>query len=126
MMNNTKTNHTYVTGLLGEIWVAIIYFFRGYRVIKWRYKCKTGEIDLFLKRGKLLVFCEVKTRLNRNNTYNNVYNIVTPKQMQRVRNSAMSVVSKNIKYHNCQYRIDIAYVYSFFTLPVIFDNVTHI
>ena len=34
----------------------------GFEIVKKNYTCKIGEIDLIYKKGKLLVFCEVKCR----------------------------------------------------------------
>ena len=34
----------------------------GFRVLDRNYRCKGGEIDLVVRRGDLVVFCEVKSR----------------------------------------------------------------
>jgi putative endonuclease len=34
----------------------------GYRVVDRNWRCRTGELDLVLRKGKTLVFAEVKTR----------------------------------------------------------------
>lgn len=35
---------------------------RGFRVLDRNFRCKAGEIDLVVRRGSLVVFCEVKSR----------------------------------------------------------------
>ena len=35
---------------------------KGYRLVARRFRCPAGEIDLVVRRGKLLVFVEVKAR----------------------------------------------------------------
>ncbi len=35
---------------------------KGYRLLKRRYRCRFGEIDLVMKLGEITVFVEVKTR----------------------------------------------------------------
>jgi putative endonuclease len=49
-------------GRSGEDAAASLYEHRGYRVIERNYRVRDGEIDLVLRRGHELVFCEVKTR----------------------------------------------------------------
>ena len=47
-------------GRRAEIIVAWRYRFAGYRLIRHRYRCQAGEIDLIMRRGRHLVFIEVK------------------------------------------------------------------
>ena len=49
-------------GVSGEEAVAAWYVSRGYEVVERNWRCKTGELDLILRRGRTFVFCEVKTR----------------------------------------------------------------
>lgn len=35
---------------------------KGYEILEYNYRCKTGEIDIIAKDGAYLVFCEVKYR----------------------------------------------------------------
>ena len=49
-------------GVSGEDAVAAWYVSHGYEVVERNWRCKTGELDLILRRGRTFVFCEVKTR----------------------------------------------------------------
>jgi len=51
-----------LTGRFGEAAAETRYVGRGYRVVARNWRCGIGELDLVLRRGDLLVFCEVKTR----------------------------------------------------------------
>jgi putative endonuclease len=49
-------------GISGEDAVAAWYEARGYEVLARNWRCRSGELDLILRRGRTFVFCEVKTR----------------------------------------------------------------
>jgi putative endonuclease len=49
-------------GARGERAALDLYLRRGFAVVARNWRCSLGEIDLVLRRGDLLVFCEVKTR----------------------------------------------------------------
>ena len=46
----------------GEAAVAGWYESSGYEVVDRNWRCRQGEMDLVLRRGDVIVFCEVKTR----------------------------------------------------------------
>jgi len=41
---------------------AAWYEANGYQVVARNWRCRQGELDLVLRRGRTIVFCEVKTR----------------------------------------------------------------
>jgi putative endonuclease len=49
-------------GRAGEDAAAALYVRKGFTVVERNWRCSAGEIDLIVRRGSLLVFCEVKTR----------------------------------------------------------------
>ena len=49
-------------GLSAESRAAVLLLLKGYRIVARRWKNPVGEVDLIVRRGKLLVFVEVKAR----------------------------------------------------------------
>ncbi|MGI8809990.1 MAG: YraN family protein [Acidimicrobiales bacterium] len=49
-------------GISGENAVAAWYEAQGYEVLVRNWRCRAGELDLIVRRGRTFVFCEVKTR----------------------------------------------------------------
>jgi putative endonuclease len=52
----------YRFGLLAEWLCAALLLGKGYRILHWRYRNRGGEVDIIARRGKVLVFAEVKAR----------------------------------------------------------------
>jgi putative endonuclease len=49
-------------GAAGEALVARWYEAHGFDVVARNWRCPTGELDVIVRKGNLVVFCEVKTR----------------------------------------------------------------
>jgi putative endonuclease len=49
-------------GAAGEVAAAAWYLARGYTVLARNWRCREGELDLVLCRGREVVVCEVKAR----------------------------------------------------------------
>jgi putative endonuclease len=49
-------------GRAGEAMAADWYTARGYDVLARNWRCRAGELDLIVARGRFVVFCEVKAR----------------------------------------------------------------
>src|SRR5207253_2258027 len=49
-------------GMSGEDLAAAWYEANGYEVLARNWRCREGELDLVVRRGRTIVFCEVKTR----------------------------------------------------------------
>jgi len=73
-------------GRWGEDLAARWYGTRGYTVVARNWRCPTGEVDLIVRRGRLLVVVEVKAR--RTETYGPAASAVGPVKQQRLRRLA--------------------------------------
>ncbi len=49
-------------GSSGEDAAAAWYVANGYQVVARNWRCRLGELDLVVRRGRTVVFCEVKSR----------------------------------------------------------------
>ncbi len=49
-------------GMAGEDHAAELYEKLGFQILSRNFRCPQGEIDVIARRGRLVVFCEVKAR----------------------------------------------------------------
>jgi putative endonuclease len=70
-------------GQAGEDRAAAWYRARGYVVLDRNWRCREGELDLVVRRGRMLVFVEVKTR--RTDRFGIPAESITPTKRQRLR-----------------------------------------
>jgi putative endonuclease len=73
-------------GRWGEDLAAAWYERRGYVVVARNWRCRSGEIDLILRRGRLVVVCEVKAR--RTDAFGPAAAAVVATKQQRLRRLA--------------------------------------
>ena len=106
----------YYLGLFSEYLVIIIYMLKLHFIIHHRIRFRIGEIDIIARKGKNLVFIEVKARKNGIHEQ-----IVSTKQKNRIINSAKLFLSKNPKYKDYNIRFDLVVV-SGYKWPQIIEN----
>ena len=98
---------TYKKGIWAEYLAALIFTLKGYRVLKLRYKTPVGEIDMIAKRGRQIVFVEVKNRAH----LDDALQAVTPKMARRIHKAAGHYMAhdKTARGHGpaCSYRFDL-------------------
>lgn len=96
----TVENH--IRGLHAEFWAGIYFRLKGYRVLKSRFKTQVGEIDLILKKGRVIVFTEVKLRKRQNDAAEAVHG----KNRARVTRAAELYLQQHPEYTGCDARFD--------------------
>ena len=74
----------------GELAAERGYVAHGYRVVARNWRCRLGELDLVLRRGRVLVICEVKTR--RGSRYGGGFEAVDARKRQKLRTLAEAYV----------------------------------
>ena len=99
-MNNNQS------GKFAEF-LAVTYFLaHGYSLVKRNYitgkGTGAGEIDLIVKRGKLLVFVEVKKRTN----LETAAYAISSAQQQRLWKAAENFVQTHAEFADCEIRFD--------------------
>ena len=95
-------------GRFGEERAARWLRLRGYRIVETNYSCRVGEIDLIARRGKYIVFVEVKLRKNAD--FAEAREFVTAAKQQRIRSTAALWLSQNET--ELQPRFDVVEVYA--------------
>lgn len=70
-------------GFAGEDAAAAWYVASGYEVLERNWRTRDGEIDLIVTKGRLVVFCEVKTRSS--DAFGTPAEAVNRQKRQRVR-----------------------------------------
>lgn len=93
----------YRLGLWAEVLAAFYLMLRGYRILSRRYKTRQGEIDLVARKGKTVVFIEVKGRSD----LSTALEAVTPRTQKRVMAAANGFIAKNMKYQAYDLRFDV-------------------
>jgi putative endonuclease len=59
---SSRASRRLALGRRGEALVAAWYEALDFEVVARNWSCRSGEIDIVARRGRLLVFCEVKAR----------------------------------------------------------------
>lgn len=103
---------TYRFGLFAEKLAIIFLRIKGYKILQNRYKTKFGEIDIIAKKRNFIVFIEVKGRKKRQN----IEELISTKQISRIKNTADFYISNNCKFSNHDFRFDFIEIYGSFSI----------
>ncbi|MCA9916226.1 MAG: YraN family protein [Anaerolineae bacterium] len=103
-MNGSR--RTYMHERWAESLAATYLFCKGYRILRRRYRTASGEIDLIVRRGKVLAFVEVKYRLTQEEA---LYSISSAQQ-QRITRTAACFLAAYPRYAHLVCRMDVVIV----------------
>jgi putative endonuclease len=79
-------------GNRGEQAVVDWYLAQGFELVARNWRCPVGEIDIVVRRSRLLVVCEVKTRSS--DRFGAPEESVTPVKVRRLRRLAAAFLSE--------------------------------
>jgi putative endonuclease len=99
---------TRAVGARAERRALLHYLIRGYRVIGTNVRAAAGEIDLIVRRGQVLVFCEVKTKLG--DQFGDPAEMVDAEKQRRLRRTARAWLAANTELALCEVRFDVVAV----------------
>ena len=95
-------------GTSGEDLVAAWYQGNGYEIVARNWRCREGELDLVVRRGRMLVFCEVKTRTT--DHFGVPAEAVTYQKRARIRRLAARYLREAARVRPGEIRFDVAAV----------------
>lgn len=108
---NLKIN-PYDTGKIAEFLCRIYMRFCGYRIVAKNYRCGSGkknlcgELDFIAKKGKRIVFCEVKKRAKNSDFLRALSN----KQQERIIHGGEYFMKHHPQYHHYKMQFDVFFV----------------
>jgi putative endonuclease len=92
----------------GERKAALHYRLRGYRILARNAWAGGNELDLVARRGRTLVFCEVKEK--RGDGYGAPGEMVGPEKQRRIRRAAEAWLAGRPELEGCEVRFDVVAV----------------
>ena len=95
-------------GASGEQAAADWYQCNGYEVVARNWRCRDGELDLIVRKGRAFVFCEVKTRSSV--AFGTPAEAVTRTKQMRLRHLAARWLDDHAGVRATEIRFDVASV----------------
>ncbi len=96
------------TGARAERRARLFYLLRGYRVLGANVRPGGVEVDLVLRRGKRVVFCEVKAKLGER--YGDPAEMVGLEKQERLRRAAEAWLAEHPEAAEWEVRFDVVSV----------------
>ena len=101
----SATRSTAAAGRAAERRALWHYRLRGYRVLGSNVWIGGNELDLVLRRGRQLVFCEVKAKAGER--YGDPFEMVTAEKQRRLRRAAEAWLAANRELEELEPRFDV-------------------
>jgi putative endonuclease len=95
-------------GIRGEDLALAWYEANGYELVARNWRVRTGELDLVVRKGRVLVFCEVKARSSVD--FGHPFEAVTREKRQRIRHLAATFLEHDAPFRPTSIRFDVAAV----------------
>lgn len=96
-----------ILGTKGERLAADFLIRHGFEVIERNFRYNRGEIDIITRKGKLISFCEVKTR--RSDTYGSGEEAIDLKKRKQIQKVAEGYILEH-KLDDYDFRFDVVVV----------------
>lgn len=96
-------------GRRAEFLASVALTLKGFSILARRYRTPAGEIDLIAKRGRLVIFAEVKAR----RTADMAVEAVTGSARRRIERAAGLYLARHAHLAECMLRFDILAVSGF-------------
>ncbi len=110
MKDRTRTSEarrrSWREGRRAEAIAAWWLLLKGYRVLARRFKVPSGEIDLVVRRGKVIAAVEVKERAS----LDRAAEAIGPRQRRRVARAAQAFMQQNPAQAVCDLRFDVVLI----------------
>lgn len=98
-----KRRRAYIRGSWAEHLAAWALRLKGFAILRRRYRTPAGEIDLIARKGRLIVFCEVKYRKHPEDALE----AVTERQRARIARAAEYFCIRTLKSTEYRARFDV-------------------
>jgi len=102
----TGKREAYFYGRFAEARCAWGLRLKGYRILARRHRSRVGEIDIIARRGRTLVFVEVKAR----QSLEAALESVTARQRRRIQNAAQLYLTRDPRLAALDLRFDVMLV----------------
>ena len=89
-------------GRRAEAMAAWLLRAKGYRILARRFRVHAGEVDLIVRRGRVVAFVEVKARSSRADAAE----AVSPAQRRRIAGAAAAWLARHGEMADCAMRFD--------------------
>jgi putative endonuclease len=96
------------TGARAERRARLFYLLRGYRVLEANSRPGRVEVDLVLRRGRTVVFCEVKSKAGEG--FGDPVEMVGPAKQERLRRAAEAWLAEHPEAAEWEVRFDVVSV----------------